>query len=641
MRKNKGITLIALVITIIILIILAGVSINLILGQDGIINKTKQGSETYKEEQAKERLELELANLTMEKVNNKDYNQNEYLTNRLTQKGFIVNENIVTVDGWKFEIDRSVPKVIGKLGKGEENKEIQILATVTNNSNYTKATIKIEITYEKVISSILVNNNEIELPEKIDGKYIAEITVENNGQYKIIVKDEEGQYKTAEAKVTEISEDMEVTSVEQLMLLAERVNNGATYEGKTITLSKDINLNENKYTVNADGSITFHSDAEQWIPIGTEDNPFRGTFDGQGHTIKGIYINDETKDTQGFIGQNTRGTIKNLTLDEGYIVAGYRVGGVTGRSSYGEIDNVINKMNIESKATNEYNGSIVGGISGSGVATIRNCTNYGNITGVGSQVGGIIGYIEGSTSNIENCANLSDYVKTTGASPAGYTYAGGLVGYSVNSNITKCYNTADITGAKANVGGIVGVSTGTITKCYNTGNIKSLGVNELGNNTMGGIVGFAGNTVSDCYNIGTVTGTAKMIGGIVGSNGETESTVKQELSNCYNVGIIKPTTATYRGGVIGAGKSTSNSYYLTGQASYGVGGSTSTTGSNTNATSKTKAQLQALASTLGTNWISDGKIQNENGEWVNNVDSQGNIIYINGGYPILKWQMEK
>ena len=59
-RKEKGITLVALVITIVILIILAAVSINVII-EGGLIERAKNSSEGYEEEQAREKLELELA----------------------------------------------------------------------------------------------------------------------------------------------------------------------------------------------------------------------------------------------------------------------------------------------------------------------------------------------------------------------------------------------------------------------------------------------------------------------------------------------------------------------------------------------------------------------------------------------------
>ena len=68
LKKNKGITLIALVITVIILLILAGVAINLIMGQDGLLNKAKQATGKYQIESIKEKIELAISELSMNKM---------------------------------------------------------------------------------------------------------------------------------------------------------------------------------------------------------------------------------------------------------------------------------------------------------------------------------------------------------------------------------------------------------------------------------------------------------------------------------------------------------------------------------------------------------------------------------------------
>jgi len=84
--KERGITLVALVITIVILIILAAVSINVII-EGGLIERAKNSSEGYEEEQAREKLELELADLGTAKIVEKEkYNENEYIDTALTNK---------------------------------------------------------------------------------------------------------------------------------------------------------------------------------------------------------------------------------------------------------------------------------------------------------------------------------------------------------------------------------------------------------------------------------------------------------------------------------------------------------------------------------------------------------------------------
>lgn len=407
-----------------------------------------------------------------------------------------------------------------------------------------------------------------------------------------------------------IIEDYTIATKEELEIFRNHVNNKENYEGKKILLVEDINLNENKYTINQDKTIVFNSEAEQWTPIGNSDNVFKGELDGQGHTIKGIYIDDTSKEEQGLIGVN-EGTIKNLTLEEGNIIAGYCVGGVTGRN-YGVIDKVINKAKIEAKgSSNVY--SSVGGVCGVNNGKIEKSKNYGNIKGEKMNVGGICG---GATGEILNCENLCETVDATGASSDGYCRLGGIVGYS-EGKIEQCHNKADVTGNGANIGGIVGLARGVIDQCYNTGVIESLNQNAKGNNTTGGIVGYTYNTVSNCYNTGEIKGTTKIIGGIVGSNVKMSDTVKQEIINCYNIGKVEEINSYY-GGIIGEGAGTSNCYYLEGTAKFGFGGADATSGNDTNAVKKTETELKSLT-TLG-NAFKEDKDK------------------INDGYPILSWQ---
>lgn len=116
---KNGITLIALVVTIILMLILAGVVLSLTIGEKGMFARAKQVGTMYEEAQAREKLELVLLDLQADKVTDKTYNQTGYINAKITQKGMSVNGNIVMVDGWQFEIDRSVPQIGRNLGKGE------------------------------------------------------------------------------------------------------------------------------------------------------------------------------------------------------------------------------------------------------------------------------------------------------------------------------------------------------------------------------------------------------------------------------------------------------------------------------------------------------------------------------------------
>ena len=107
-RQNRGITLIALIITIIILLILAGVAINMVLGNNGMFKQINASTDISKKINAREKVELALSEALIEKNNNEEYNENDFL-NEILKKSV---ENIkilgdkVTVDGYEFEIDR-------------------------------------------------------------------------------------------------------------------------------------------------------------------------------------------------------------------------------------------------------------------------------------------------------------------------------------------------------------------------------------------------------------------------------------------------------------------------------------------------------------------------------------------------------
>ena len=126
MKRNKGITLIALVITIIILLILAGISIMTLTGENGLLTRAKQATGQYEEASAKEKLELVMAELGMDKITDAEYNENSYIDKKIREQGMLIIGNIVIVDEHQFSIDRSVPKIGEYLGKWSKDEMIEI-----------------------------------------------------------------------------------------------------------------------------------------------------------------------------------------------------------------------------------------------------------------------------------------------------------------------------------------------------------------------------------------------------------------------------------------------------------------------------------------------------------------------------------
>lgn len=152
--------------------------------------------------------------------------------------------------------------------------------------------------------------------------------------------------------------DFTITTAEQLAGLASLANGGNTFSTKTVTLGADIVLNENASNYASWGDIG-SAPANSWTPIGNGTYKFAGTFDGNGKTVSGIYINSDAQYV-GLFGYST-GTIKNVGVIDSYIKTALGsgtayAGGVVG-----------NHSDFADKVANCYNtGAVSAKSSGSG-----------------------------------------------------------------------------------------------------------------------------------------------------------------------------------------------------------------------------------------------------------------------------------
>ena len=188
-----------------------------------------------------------------------------------------------------------------------------------------------------------------------------------------------------------------ISTEAELKRFAEMANAGDNFAGKTVYLENDIDLNN-----------------KLWTPIGVYNDSkthFKGTFDGQNHTITGLKVNESRKNGVGFFGKVNTGTIKNLTVEGTVSVSGCNyVGGIVGHG-YATITNCTFKGSVGSKDTMQ-----VGGIAGSGGFDITNCSVYGNVIAE-CWAGGIVG----------NCQDGGAYINcyVDGTISAERTYWGG------------------------------------------------------------------------------------------------------------------------------------------------------------------------------------------------------------------------
>ncbi len=279
LKRNQGITLIALVVTIIILLILAGVTISFVAGENGILKRATEAVEVMNEAEAREKLEITLAQLKIDKYSVEEYNKETYINQEINKEGMNIVENIVMVDGWKFEIDRDKLQIVSSLGQGSENKKIEIVAKTVSNQTFSKATITYTIKFDGELKSIQINGENVDIPLSVNNEYILEKQVDENGTYTIYVIDKKNGYQMAQAIVSELAEDIEIKTVEELVRFRDKVNLGATYEGKKVTLKNSLDLSQ-----------LCNETLGSWIPIGDNEKRFEGNFEGERkYTAKSVY----------------------------------------------------------------------------------------------------------------------------------------------------------------------------------------------------------------------------------------------------------------------------------------------------------------------------------------------------------------
>lgn len=281
----------------------------------------------------------------------------------------------------------------------------------------------------------------------------------------------------------------EIRTASELKLMANNINSDTgNTSSQYYTLKDDIILNDlTHYIIWGDGFVP----KNVWAPIGNSTVNFNANFDGDGHSVNGIYINTANSH-QGLFGYTgPSAVIENTGVEYSCIKSGTYAGGVVGYNNGG---------------------------------TIAGCYNTSNVTCTGTQVGGVVGYNNGGT--ITNCYNTGD---VTCASFA----AGGVVGLNHGGTVADCYNTGNVTGSGTQAGGVVAINRGTVTNCYNTGSVR-------GTTFVGGVTGYNDTgTVTNCYSAGSVSG-GSFVGGVAGENcaGSTISyTYFLKISGSTNSGL--------------------------------------------------------------------------------------------------------
>ena len=269
----------------------------------------------------------------------------------------------------------------------------------------------------------------------------------------------------------------EISTAAELAWFRDYVNKESQFASAMLT--DDIDLSEFCHAADA----ATNTEELSWDPIGNG-KMYCGTFDGNGKTIRNLYINS-TFMFEGFFGYAKNSCIKNITFD-----------------------------NAKVKNTNKFGtGILTGGFEG----TIENIKILANCSVEGTEnTGGIAGTGTGNISNCENRAMVN-----------GTNNVGGIVGNSSDNTISSCANYGAVTGTECNVGGMVGFFiSGTIQNCANYGDIS--GADYVGNQ-----IGYASIcNLNNVLGIGNVTATTSQSGLLAGVILDSSSTAAGILA--YN-----------------------------------------------------------------------------------------------------------
>lgn len=366
----------------------------------------------------------------------------------------------------------------------------------------------------------------------------------STGNSEAVAGNEEGNTALYSGSGTE-SDPYQISTADEFYAFARWYNKTKDHGEIYAELTADINLNEGfTFTESTENGYTGNVEPEKWTPIGSGDifPRYSGEFDGNGHTISGLYISEDktTALTTGLFGY-FQGYLHDVKIENSYISSKSPCTGAFTGVVYGKIENCTAEAVVYSGAQ---------------------ASEHIDISGTG----GIVGNLHDLKSEVLNCT-FSGSVSSD-KNP----YVGGIVGDNLYGYVAGCTNYGRVTSSTVAVGGIVGQNqipqtsanpvagkSSVIERCINNGSIS--GTNSGDGNYVGGIVGVSleGNetytgAIRNCLNAGSVSGS--VAGGIAGSL-ETSTNVE----NCLNIGAVSGTPAGAIAGIQLSSCKIADSYY--------------------------------------------------------------------------------
>ena len=311
-----------------------------------------------------------------------------------------------------------------------------------------------------------------------------------------------------------VDKPYEISSAAELAWFRDYVNNESQYVSATLT--EDIDLSEFCHAADA----ATNTEELSWVPIGNG-RMYCGTFDGNGKTIRNLYINS-TIMFKGFFGYANGGSIKNITFDNAKVKNTHYngTGILIGAFEKCTIENIKTLANCSVEGT--YN---TGGIAGTGTGNISNCENRAMVNGT-NNVGGIVG--NSSDNTISSCAN---YGAVTGTE----CNVGGMVGFFISGTIQNCANYGDISGADC-VGNQIGYAA-----TVNLNNVLGIGNVTATTSQSGLLAGLIWDSSSTAAGILAYNSSAKLTINGIEQTGDAVKAIG--ISSLSSTGRIKAFTA--------------------------------------------------------------------------------------------------
>lgn len=333
-------------------------------------------------------------------------------------------------------------------------------------------------------------------------------------------------------------------------------------------LGADIILHEEKLIDEKGALVADSANLIKWTPIGNSSANFAAHFDGDGHSVSGIFIN--TSSTHNGLFGNVSGIVQNVSIKNSWIQGGKYTAGVVGYN-VGTIENAENEASVTGtdecvggivgktyEKQYEYNSVLkdvsnkgvitgkdnVGGIAGCATAvTMNGADNKAEINGqhlVGGIIGGIGSYSKNDIKKVKNSGKVfgRHFVGGIAGHCSGYIFASsGTIScskyYSCGS-LTYAHNSSDISGENGTAGILGATCNASLSNAGNTGNVE-------GKISSAGIIGYSRySTTSSLYNTGKVFGS-KNVGGIIGHNQEgvtSSAYTTGDVNGEENVGIM-------------------------------------------------------------------------------------------------------